>query len=216
MTDAPPPAPPTIPDEAHRVASHAALEALYPPASDIVMKKVASRIDPRSAAFIAASPFCLLATRGARGAHCTPRGDAPGFVEVLDETTLALPDRRGNHRLDALRDILDDPALALLFLVPGVGETLRIGGQGRISADPALLQRYTVQGQAPATVLLVEVREVYMQCARALVRSKLWGGRAKPAAAPTGGELLAAHTGGLVDAREFDEVHAPHISANLY
>lgn len=210
MTDAPPT------DPAHLITSRAALEALYPAPSEIVMKKVASRIDPRSAAFIAASPFCLLATRGARGAHCTPRGDAPGFVSVLDETTLALPDRRGNQRLDALHDILDDPALALLFLVPGVGETLRIGGLGRISADPALCQRHAVQGQVPATVLLVEVREVYMQCARALARSKLWAGRAKPAAAPSGGELLAAHTNGLIDAREFDEVHAPHIVSTLY
>ncbi|MCQ4158459.1 pyridoxamine 5'-phosphate oxidase family protein [Roseomonas sp. GC11] len=213
MTDSPRP---TLHPDPHRVTSQEALSALYNPPSALVMNKVAKRVDPRTAAFIAASPFCLLSTSGARGPHCTPRGDAPGFITVLDEKTLALPDRRGNNRLDALRDILDNPALALLFLVPGMGETLRIGGLGHITTDPALRERHAVQGQTPATVLLVEVREVYMQCARAIARSKLWAGRAKPEAAPSGGELLAAHTGGLVDAKDFDETRAPQIIATLY
>lgn len=193
------------------------LAAAYNAPSELVLKKVADHIDPRTAAFIQGSPFCVLATFGARGPHCTPRGDAPGFVEVLDETTLALPDRRGNNRIDALRDIIDDPAVALLFLLPGMGETLRIGGTARITADPALRAKYIVQGQEPATVLLISVREVFMQCARALVRSKLWGeGRRAAAGAPTGGELLAAHTKGMVDAQEYDTVSAPRISSTLY
>lgn len=201
----------------HAVTSHEALQALYAPPRELVLKKVADRIDPRTARFIAESPFCLLSTSGPRGPHCTPRGDAPGFVEVLDETTLALPDRRGNNRIDALRDIIDDPAVALLFLLPGMGETLRIGGTARITADPALRAKYIVQGQEPATVLLISVREVFMQCARALVRSKLWGeGRRAAAGAPTGGELLAAHTKGMVDAQEYDTVSAPRISSTLY
>ncbi|MBI0435131.1 MSMEG_1061 family FMN-dependent PPOX-type flavoprotein [Roseomonas sp. KE0001] len=200
----------------HLITSQEALQAHYAPPRELVMKKVADRIDPRTARFIAASPFCALATFGARGPHCTPRGDAPGFVDVLDEKTLALPDRRGNNRIDALRDIVDNPALALLFLVPGAGETLRIGGLGRISTDPALCERYAVQGQTPATVLLIEVREVFMQCQRAILRSRVWGERAKPQDLPSAGELLAAHTGGLVDAAAYDAEAAPRVSATLY
>lgn len=202
--------------ESFLITSHEALQARYAPPRELVLKKVSDRIDPRTAAFIVASPFCLLATFGARGPHCTPRGDAAGFVDVLDEKTLALPDRRGNNRIDALRDVIDNPDLALLFLVPGAGETLRVGGRGRISADPALLARYTVQGQAPATVLLIEVREVFMQCQRAILRSRLWGEREKPKALPSAGEMLAAHTRGLVDAEEYDRELAPRVSATLY
>ncbi|ONG56678.1 flavin-nucleotide-binding protein [Pseudoroseomonas deserti] len=201
----------------HAVTTPEALAALYAPPREMVLKKVADRIDPRTARFIAASPFCLLSTAGARGPHCTPRGDAPGFVQVVDEKTLLIPDRRGNNRIDALRDIIDNPALALLFLLPGMGETLRIGGTGRITADPALRAQHAVQGAEPATLLLVEVQEVFMQCARALVRSKLWGQRDRPPAeAPTGGELLEAHTKGLLDAREYDTVLAPKYSGMLY
>jgi PPOX class probable FMN-dependent enzyme len=200
----------------HAITTQDQLQALYTPPRELVLKKVADRIDPRTAAFIAASPFCMLATFGPRGPHCTPRGDAPGFLDVLDEKTLALPDRRGNNRLDALRDIIDNPSLALLFLVPGAGETLRVAGQGRITANPALCERYAVQGQVPATVLLVEVQEVFMQCQRAILRSKLWGERKRAEGAPTGGELLAAHTKGLVDAETYDRERAPQVSAVLY
>ena len=188
----------------------------YAPPRELVLKKVADRIDPRTADFIKASPFCLLATFGARGPHCTPRGDAPGFLDVLDEKTLALPDRRGNNRIDALRDVLDNPAVALLFLVPGAGETLRIAGQARLTADPALRARYTVQDQAPATIMLIEVQEVFMQCQRAILRSKLWGDRRRAEGAPTGGQLLEAHTKGLVEAESYDRDRAPQVSAILY
>lgn len=205
-----------IHDDPHAITTHEALQAHYTPPRELVMKKVADRIDPRTAGFIAASPFCLLATFGARGPHCTPRGDAPGFIDVLDEKTLALPDRRGNNRIDALRDIIDNPAVALLFLVPGAGETLRVAGTGRLTADPALRERYAMQGQVPATVLLVEVQEVFMQCQRAILRAKLWGERDRPRVAPSMGELLAAHTGGLVDAEKYDAESAPLVSKVLY
>jgi len=214
MSDAALTTPPAAED--FLITSQEALQAQYPAPRELVLKKVADRVDERTAAFIAASPFCLLSTAGARGPHCTPRGDAPGFVSVLDERTLAIPDRRGNNRIDALRDIIDNPALALLFLVPGAGETLRIGGLGRISADPALRERYAVQGQVPPTVLLIEVREVFMQCQRAVLRARLWGGRERPPEAPTGGQLLAAHTGGLVDAEAYDRESAPQVGAILY
>lgn len=200
----------------HAVTTPEQLQALYDPPRELVLKKVADRIDPRTAEFIAASPFCVLATFGARGPHVTPRGDAPGFVDVLDERTLALPDRRGNNRIDALRDVVDNPAMSLLFMVPGVGETLRVAGQARLSTDPALRARYAVQGQQPVTVMLVSVEEVFMQCARAIVRSRLWKGAERPAATPTAGQLLAVHTGGLVDAETYDRERGPIIATTLY
>ena len=168
-------------------------------------------------AFIAASPFCILATAGRHGPHATPRGDAPGFVVPLDETTLALPDRRGNNRLDGLRDILDNPQVALLFLIPGVGETLRVHGTARITADPALRARFAVEGKEPATVLLVAVREVYAHCAKAIMRSGLWAGREQAGRRADNGELIAAHTaGGQIDAAQYEAEYQARIKAQMY
>jgi len=198
------------------VASHEALATLYPAPRPAVLAKATDRIEGKSAAFIANSPFCVLSTVGARGPHATPRGDAPGFVALLDETTLALPDRRGNNRLDALRDVLDDPRVALLFLVPGMGETLRVHGTARITTDPSLCERLAMGRSLPATVLLVSVTEVFMQCPRALLRAELWAGREKPAGAPTAGELIGEHSKGAFDAREYDTVTAPYCAENLY
>ncbi len=208
-----PPPPATDP---HAVTSLEQLYRLYDPPRELVLKKVAPKLEARSKAFIAAAPFCLLATAGSRGLHCTPRGDAPGFITALDDQTLALPDRRGNNRLDALRDIIEDPRVALLFLVPGVGEALRVNGQARITADPALRERFIVQEKTPTTVLLVRVEEVYMQCAKSIARSKLWAGRPRPDNVPTAGELLAAHTGGLVDAPSYDIEAPARIQQTMY
>ncbi|EHM03049.1 pyridoxamine 5'-phosphate oxidase family protein [Acetobacteraceae bacterium AT-5844] len=204
-------------NDPHAITTLEDLQAHYAAPREIVMKKVADHIDPRTAGFIKGSPFCVLATFGERGPHCTPRGDAPGFVDVLDEKTIALPDRRGNNRIDALKDVIENPSVALLFLVPGVGETLRVAGKARLTADPALCERYAVQGQKPATVMLVAVEEVFMQCARAILRSKIWKGADKPAPeVPTGGELLEVHTKGLIDAKDYDTVRAPAIGSTLY
>ncbi|MDO9707785.1 pyridoxamine 5'-phosphate oxidase family protein [Paracraurococcus lichenis] len=192
------------------------LAGIYDPPRELVLKKVTHRLEPRTLAFIAASPFAILATVGPQGVHATPRGDAPGFVAALDEATLALPDRRGNNRLDALRDIIANPAVALLFLVPGVGEALRVNGTARITADPALRARFAVQGKEPATVVLVTVGEIYMQCAKSIMRSKLWGERARPAAAPSMGELLAAHTGGLVEPASYDAEAPQRLRDTMY
>ncbi|WP_431280807.1 MSMEG_1061 family FMN-dependent PPOX-type flavoprotein [Humitalea sp. 24SJ18S-53] len=197
------------------VTTQEALAALYDTPRDIVLAKVTDRIEATAAAFIAASPFCILATSGARGLHATPRGDAPGFVTLLDDGRLALPDRRGNNRIDALRDIIDDPRVALLFLVPGAGEGLRITGTATISTDPALLARFAVAGKAPVTVLLVTAAQVFMQCQRAVIRSGLWGDRARPAV-PTAGIMLAAHTGGMVDAAAYDADMPERVAASLY
>ncbi|MBL6456697.1 pyridoxamine 5'-phosphate oxidase family protein [Belnapia sp. T6] len=192
------------PADPFAVATLEQLATLYDPPRELVLKKVIPRLEPKAMAFIAASPFAILATVGPDGVHASPRGDDPGFIVPLDDRTLALPDRRGNNRLDALRDIIANPAVALLFLVPGVGEALRVNGTARITADPSLRERFTAQGKVPTTVVLVTVREAYMQCAKSVMRSKLWGERARPRAVPSMGELIAAHTGGAVDPASYD------------
>jgi len=207
---------PAAPTDPFAVANLDQLAAIYDPPRELVLKKVTSRLEPKTVAFIAAAPFAILATSGPEGVHATPRGDAPGFILPLDDRTLALPDRRGNNRLDALRDIIANPAVALLFLVPGAGEALRVNGTARITADPALRQRFAVQGKVPATVVLVTVQEVYMQCAKAISRSKLWGERTRPAAVPSMGELLAAHTGGLVEPKTYDAEAPQRLRDTLY
>jgi PPOX class probable FMN-dependent enzyme len=200
----------------HAVTSLEALEALYPAPSELVLSKTGDHVDSATAAFIAASPFVLLGTSGARGIHITPRGDAPGFVTVADAHTVILPDRRGNNRLDALRDILEDDRVSLLFLVPGVAETLRVHGTARITTDPALRAQHIAQGKEPATLLVVTVRELFMQCGKALMRSRLWEGRAKPQGLPSMGELLAAQTAGRLEAAAIDSDYPERIKATMY
>lgn len=187
----------------HAVTSIDALAALYGAPSATARAKEGRAIGPETRAFLAASPFCLLATGGPQGLHVTPRGDAPGFVDVADERTLVLPDRRGNNRIDALRDILHDPRVALLFLVPGASETLRVHGTARITTDPALRARHAADGKEPATLLVIAVESLFMQCGKALIRSRLWDGRPK-AAVPTLGKLIAEHTAGRSGGEELD------------
>ena len=199
------------------VTSLAQLEALYGPPNVNSLRKVRQDLDAPCQRFIAASPFCVLTTRSATGRlHGTPRGDAPGFCAVLSATELALPDRRGNNRLDALRDVLADPQVALLFLVPGAGETLRVGGRATLTTDPALRERLAHRGLLPATVLRIAVEEVFFQCARAVVRSGIWAGTARPAGLPTAGEFLAAATGGAVDPTAYDAEAVTRLPASLY
>jgi PPOX class probable FMN-dependent enzyme len=205
-----------LPDP-HAITSLDDLARHYDAPHPRFLAKVADRLEEKARAFIAASPFCILATSGARGPHATPRGDAPGFVVPLDERTLALPDRRGNNRLDGLRDILENPEVALLFLIPGVGETLRVNGPARLTADPALRQRFAAEGKLPATVVLVQVREVYAHCAKAIIRSKLWGERRRPAGVPSNGELIAAHTAGAaIDPAEYEAAYQQRLVKELY
>jgi hypothetical protein len=208
--DAMPPADPFAVTTLEGLARH------YDPPRELVLKKVIPRLEAKAMAFIAASPFAVLATVGPEGVHATPRGDAPGFIHPLDDRTLALPDRRGNNRLDALRDIIANPAVALLFLVPGAGEALRVNGTARITADPALRARFAEREKLPATVVLVEVREAYMQCAKAVMRARLWGERARPEAVPSMGELIAAHTGGMVEPAAYDREAPQRLIDTMY
>jgi hypothetical protein len=160
--------------QAHRITSVAALEALYGAPAGAAVEKEVDFLHPHYQAMIAVSPFVVLATTGPEGVDTSPRGDAPGFVAVQDEKTLLIPDRRGNNRVDSLRNIIGDPHVALLFLIPGIGETLRVNGRALISTEPALLERFSAGGRLPRSVIVVSVDTVFFQCSRAIFRSKLW------------------------------------------
>ena len=200
----------------YAVTSIAQLESLYDQVLAVAASKSTDRLDAPTLAFIKASPFVLLGTQGARGNHITPRGDAPGFVEVLDDQRVMLPDRKGNNRLDGMRDIIEDHRVSLMFLVPGVNETLRLHGLATISTNPDLRARCVAQGKLPATVLIVEIREIFMQCAKALMRSILWDGRPRPAGVPSMGQLISAHKKGTLDAAAYDVGAPERLKANLY
>jgi PPOX class probable FMN-dependent enzyme len=191
----------------HEITTVEALQALYQPqpvpASTV---KVTDHITPHYAALIEASPFLALATVGPEGLDCSPRGDLPGFVRIADPKTLMLPDRRGNNRIDSLLNIVRDPRVALLFLIPGSGTTFRVNGRAVLSADPDLLESFAVDGKPPRTVMVVTVEEAYFQCARAIVRSGLWKAESHvdPKALPTPGAMLAAVTAGEVGGETYD------------
>ena len=182
------------------------LEAIYGQPNEASTVKVANRITPQYRVLIDKSPFAALATCGPEGLDCSPRGDLPGFVRVHDETTLMMPDRRGNNRVDSLRNIVRDPRIALLFLIPGSGSTLRVNGRARVSADADLLASFKVDGQAPRTVIVMTVDEIYFQCARAIVRSDLWNPdrRVDPKSLPTPGQILAEMSENRVGGEDYD------------
>jgi PPOX class probable FMN-dependent enzyme len=151
----------------------AELEALYGQPVEAATVKEVDRITPHYRAYIEASPFATLATSGPEGLDCSPRGDKPGFMRVAGEKTLMLPDRRGNNRIDSLRNIVRDPRVALLFLIPGVGNTLRVNGRAHLSVEPDLLASFSIDDKPPRSVTVIEVDAVYFQCARALVPVEL-------------------------------------------
>ncbi|KZD10941.1 pyridoxamine 5'-phosphate oxidase family protein [Oceanibaculum pacificum] len=151
------------------------LQALYGDATPLAVAKVLDRIDANSRLFISHSPFLCISSADAEGRmDVSPRGDPAGFVQVVDEKTLAIPDRLGNNRIDTLRNIRENPEVALVFFVPGVGETLRVSGRAIISTDPALLESMAMNGKTPKSAILVTVRECFIHCAKALKRSSLW------------------------------------------
>jgi PPOX class probable FMN-dependent enzyme len=182
------------------------LEALYGVPGAASMVKVTDRVTPLYRVLIEKSPFAALATSGPEGLDCSPRGDLPGFVRIHDETTLMMPDRRGNNRIDSLRNIVRDPRIALLFLVPGSGSTLRINGNAHVSDDPELLASFRMEGKAPRTVIVMTVSEIYFQCARAIVRADLWNPdkRVDPKSLPTPGEILASMSADTVGGESYD------------
>jgi PPOX class probable FMN-dependent enzyme len=188
------------------VATIEQLEAIYGQPGETSTVKVADRITPLYRMLIDKSPFAVLATCGPEGLDCSPRGDLPGFVRIHDETTLMMPDRRGNNRVDSLRNIVRDPRVALLFMIPGSGSTLRVNGRAQVSADPHLLASFRMDDKAPRTVIVTTVHEIYFQCARAIVRSDLWNPdkRVDPKTLPTPGQILAEMSESRVGGEAYD------------
>jgi PPOX class probable FMN-dependent enzyme len=200
------------------VTSIEALESIYGAPSGAAVVKEIDHINAHYRALIEAAPFCAMATSGPGGLDCTPRGDPPGFVRVNDEKTLLIPDRRGNNRIDSLRNLIADPRISLLFLIPGCSETIRVNGRAVISIAPALCESFIFAGKAPRSVIVVTVDRVYYQCAKAIVRSRLWD----PAAhidrntLPTPGTILAAISNGALGGPEHDRTAPERMMATIY
>lgn len=204
--------------EAHRIADFASLELLYGTPAGAALEKEVDYIHPHYRTLIAASPFVVLATSGPDGLDASPRGDAAGFVVVEDEKTLLIPDRRGNNRVDSLRNIIVNPHVALLFLIPGIGETLRVNGRAMISTAPVLLERFGVDGKLPRSVIVVSVDTVFFQCARAIFRSKLWdpAQHIDRGSLPSLGTMVADISKTRFDAAEYDRGLYERLKGALY
>ena len=200
------------------VSSVEELEKLYGIPGDASLVKEASRITPHYRAYIEASPFVSLATVGPEGIDCSPRGDKPGFVRIHDDKTLMLPDRRGNNRIDSLRNVVRDPRAALLFLIPGVGNCLRVNGRAHLSVAPAQLDSFAVEEKAPRSVLVLAVEAVYFQCARALIRSELWNPahHVDPKSLPSAGQMLAALSQNTVGGETYDREWAGRAAKTMW
>lgn len=193
-------------DPAARIEDAASLRSHIGPVSPVVQHKVLDRLDRFCRDFIALSPFLVLATSdGAGGADASPRGDGPGFVRVLDERTLLIPDRRGNNRIDSFGNVLSSPGVGIVFMVPGINETLRVNGKALVTRDAELLAPSTMQQRPPLTGLIVVVEEAYFHCGKALIRSKLWDPSVQVPrhSFPTLGRIVAEQTK-LVEAEEAD------------
>lgn len=201
------------------ITSIAALEALYQPAPAAASTvKVGTAMTPHYRRLIEASPFAALATVGPEGIDCSPRGDKPGFVRIADDKTLMMPDRRGNNRIDSLRNIVRDPRCAFLFLIPGSGTTMRVNGRARISVDPVLIESFAVEDKAPRTVIVLDIDELYFQCARAIVRSDLWNPdrHVDPATLPTPGQMLADMSQNAVGGDSYDKAWPERAKATMW
>ncbi len=200
------------------ITSPETLHGLYGEPSENAVYKELDRLIPEYRVFIEASPFLTIASAGPDGLDCTPRGDAPGFVRIVDDRTLMIPDRRGNNRVDTLGNILHDPRVGLLFLIPGCGETIRVNGRARISVDPELLASFVVEGQAPRSVLVVEIDRVYFQCAKAIMRSQLWdpSRHVERNSLPSPGRILKACTAGRMDAEVIDQAYPSRLKATMW
>jgi uncharacterized protein len=203
----------------HLVTTMAELEALYSeqPYGPAVFKEI-DHISDAYRKLIEAAPFFALATNGPDGLDCSPRGDPAGFVRVVDDKTLVIPDRRGNNRIDSLRNLIHDPRVALLFLIPGVGETMRVIGRARISTDPELCRSFAMNDKVPRCVLVVTVERAFFQCTKAIIRSKLWdpATRVERSTLPTPGSILAEITDGKMGGPEHDRAAPERIKATIY
>lgn len=190
-----------LPEDTSFIETEEALRALHPEPLSRATDKVLDRLDRHCRAILELSPFCVIATQGPGGADVSPRGDPPGFARVIDDRHLLLPDRIGNNRLDNMANLLVNPAIGLLFVVPGMGETLRINGTARITDDARLLEPSAVDGRAPKVGLLVTVREAFLHCPKAFVRSRLWdpARHIERRQLPSYPAMLKDHVAGLTD-----------------
>jgi len=202
----------------HLVTSIETLERIYGHPHGPSVAKETDRITTHYRAFIEAAPFFALASNGPEGIDCSPRGDDPGFVRVADPKTLMIPDRRGNNRIDTLRNIVRDPRVSLLFLIPGIGETIRVIGRASISTDPALCESFIFAGKTPRSVIIVAVESVYFQCSKAIVRSKLWdpSRHVDRKSLPSNGTILAELTEGRLGGEAHDREAPARLKATLY
>jgi PPOX class probable FMN-dependent enzyme len=202
----------------HMITTVEQLEALYGQKHPAAVIKEIDHINGSYRKMIEAAPFVAVATSGPEGLDCSPKGDAHGFVRIIDDKTLAIPDRPGNNRLDGFHNILRDPRIALLFLIPGVGETLRVNGRASISVDPELMQSFAVNGKLPRCVLIVHIDSIYFHCSKAIVRSKLWDAETKidRKSLPSTGAIVAELSRGELDGDAYDREMPERIKAMLY
>jgi PPOX class probable FMN-dependent enzyme len=194
------------------------LDALYDkPAGNSLAKEI-DHISEHYRAFIEKAPFAVMATSGPGGLDCSPRGDPAGFVRVLDAKRVLIPDRRGNNRLDSLRNLIEDPRVSLLFLIPGVNETLRINGRARIIVNEELAASFAINERVPKILIEVTADRVYFQCAKALVRSRLWASESQVprSALPSTGQILEQITNKAIDAAEHDRGYPERVKQTIY
>lgn len=187
----------------HDIPDLDALHALYGTPGHASHDKVANRMTPLYRDWIMASRFCVLTTVGPEGTDGSPRGDDGPVVAELDQATLLMPDWRGNNRLDSLRNIVRDGRVSLMFMVPGSTNVVRVNGAARLTTDPDLVARFDRKGHAPKVVIVITIAEIYSQCARAILRARLWGDVPKPDL-PSVGDLLAEQTDGATDGAAYD------------
>ncbi|HJU31965.1 MAG TPA: pyridoxamine 5'-phosphate oxidase family protein [Hyphomicrobiaceae bacterium] len=201
-----------------RITTLEELDAMYGEPSPPAIVKEIDYISDHYKTFIDKAPFVVLATVGPEGLDCSPRGDPAGFVRVRDKKTVLIPDRRGNNRVDALRNLVRDPRISLLFMIPGIGTTLRINGTAEIVVDEALSASFAIRGKLPKCVLVVTVDRIYTQCPKALVRSRLWSADAQVdrASLPSAGEMMAALSNGTIDGNEYDRAYPKRLEETIY
>ncbi len=193
----------------------AALEALYGTPSVPAMRKVAQQMTPQYRRWIMTSRFCVLSTVGAGGTDGSPRGDDGPVVQELDPHTLAMPDWRGNNRMDSLRNIVEDGRVSLMFMVPGSNTVVRVNGTARITLDDDLRARFDHKGKLPRSVIVIAISEVYTQCARAVMRAGLWS-RDDSADLPTPGDILSDVTRQEIDGQAYDRDWADRSSKTMW
>jgi PPOX class probable FMN-dependent enzyme len=203
------------------VTSIEQLDALYQSPLDRALWKEIDHLNEHYQRFIDASPFLILSTIGEQGIDCSPRGDSPGFVRIEDPKTLLIPDRTGNNRLDSLRNIVRDPRIGLIFLIPNAGETMRVKGRAGILVDEALCESFAVNGKPAISVLRVTVDRAYYQCQKAIARSGLWDGdrHVDRAELPTAGQMakcFAQRNGTDFDGEAYDREYPEYMRENMY